>query len=80
MSQAVTATYRDGAFVLREPCDLPEDAEVQLIIQGPVAISPTVTDPAERARILSAVVERMQHNPLPVNAPRWTRDQLHERR
>jgi hypothetical protein len=53
---------------------------VQLIIQGPVAIPPIVTDPAERARVLSAVMERMQRNPLPVNAPRWTRDQLHERR
>jgi hypothetical protein len=40
---------------------------------------PEVTTPEERARILENVVERMKRNPLPSNAPRFSRDEMHER-
>lgn len=80
MSQCLTAVYRDGVFVVREPCDLPQDSQVQLIVQGPFLVPPAVTDPAERIRMLSAVTERMRQNPLPPDAPRFSRDDLHERR
>jgi hypothetical protein len=29
---------------------------------------------------LKSLIERMQQNPIPMNAPRFTRDMLHERR
>ena len=39
-----------------------------------------VTDAAERSRLLAALLERMRANPIPANAPRFTREELHERR
>jgi hypothetical protein len=35
---------------------------------------------ARRREALERVVGRMKANPIPSNAPRFTRDQLHERR
>lgn len=79
MHQRVKAVYREGAFVLREPCNIPEDSEVELVVDAPLILSPEITDPIERARILSRLTERMQHNTLPSDAPHLTRDVLHER-
>jgi hypothetical protein len=78
--QSVRAIYRDGSFRPETPCDVPENAEVELLIQGPAILRPRVTDAHERAHILHRTTERMQHNPLPPAAPRFTRDELHERR
>jgi len=79
MEQKLRAIYRSGAFVVRERCDLPEEAEVQLVIQGPVILHPEVTDPAERLRLLKKVAKRMRQNPIPRNAGALTRQELHER-
>ena len=38
-----------------------------------------VTNAAERSRLLAALLERMRANPIPANAPRFTREELHER-
>ena len=76
----IRAVFKDGKFVPQEPCALPEAAEVQLTVERSNIIPPTVTDPAERQRILKEVVERMMANPIPANAPKFTRDELHERR
>ncbi len=46
----------------------------------PYTIPPTITDEAERARLLGEMVERMKANPLVGDPPRFTRDELHERR
>lgn len=73
------AVYRDGSFVPREPCGLPEGAEVEIVVQGVPILPAPVTDPAERQRILQALTERMQRHPLPREAPRFTREELHER-
>jgi hypothetical protein len=80
MSFQVRAVYRDGAFVLRERCDLPQETEVNLIIQGPMLAPPVITEPAERASFLRAMTERIRQNPLPAEAVRFSRDELHERR
>jgi hypothetical protein len=45
----------------------------------PGVIPPRISDPEEGARIRKRVVERMQSNPIPEGAPRFTRDELHER-
>jgi hypothetical protein len=76
----IRAIFQDGKFVPQEPCPLPEAAEVQLVVEGSNITPPAVTDPADRQRILNDVVERMTANPIPANAPRFTRDELHERR
>jgi hypothetical protein len=39
---------------------------------------PEVTNPQERSLILEQVVERMQQNPIPADAPPLTRELLHE--
>jgi hypothetical protein len=79
MNAPVKAVYRNGVFVPENACELPENSQVELIVQGPVVVAPAVTDPQERARIRKRVVARMRENPIPVDAPRFTREQLHER-
>jgi predicted DNA-binding antitoxin AbrB/MazE fold protein len=79
--QTLKAIYRDGAFIPKEPCDLPEGVEVMLTIGDPYLLPPKVTDPEERARILKELVQNMRDNPIPADAPRrFTREELHERR
>ena len=80
MNYKLKAVYRDGAFVPESPCEFPEEAEVELLVQGPLRLPPTVTDGKERLALLKQVTQRMQHNPIPSGAPRFTRDELHERR
>jgi predicted DNA-binding antitoxin AbrB/MazE fold protein len=80
MVQRLKAVYQNGAFVPQAPCDLPEGSEVELTIHDPYTIPPSVTDPQERARILKELVQRMKDNPLPADAPHFTREELHERR
>ena len=80
MSDLVKAIFEHGAFVPETPCDLPEGTRVLLAIQQErLAQPPEVKAPEERARILQTVVERMKRNPLPPNAPRFSRDEMHER-
>jgi predicted DNA-binding antitoxin AbrB/MazE fold protein len=80
MAQRLKAVYQNGAFVPQAPCDLPEGSEVELTIHEPYTISPSVTDPEERKRIINQMIERMRANPIPANAPHFTREELHERR
>jgi hypothetical protein len=79
MPQRLKAIYHSGAFVPQVPCDLPENAEVELIIQDSYMLPPQVTEPREREQILKAMLERMQQNPWPADLPRFTRDALYER-
>ncbi len=79
MTRQLKAVYRGGAFVPLEACDLPEGSEVDLMIQSPRAIAPPVVDATDRQKILKALVERMQANPIPESCPRLTREALHER-
>ncbi len=80
MTYRMRAVYRGGAFVPTTPCNLPEEAEVDLVVEGPVVLPPRITDPEERAGVLRRLVQRMRENPIPATAPRFTRDELHERR
>ena len=80
MPQALKAVYRSGTFILQTACNLPEGIEVELFVQSAQVASPRITDIAARQNFLKLLVERMQQNPIPSNAPRFTRDTLHERR
>lgn len=80
MPHALKAIYRNGAFILQAACDLPEGAEVELFIQSPQVVSPLISDTETKQRFLRSLIERMQQNPIPLNAPRFTREMLHERR
>ena len=80
MSQALKAIYRNGAFILQTACNLPEGAEVELFIQSPQIVSPPISGLETKQRLLKSLLERMQQNPIPLNAPQFTREMLHERR
>nr|WP_202895475.1 antitoxin family protein [Iningainema tapete] len=74
------AIYRNGTFILQTACDLPEGSEVELVIQPPQVIAPSISDAETKKNFLKSLIERMQQNPIPLNAPRFSRDMLHERR
>ncbi|MGL5942968.1 MAG: antitoxin family protein [Waterburya sp.] len=80
MPQALKAIYRSGIFILQTDCNLPEGVEVELFVQPSQVAPPKISDIAARQNFLKLLVERMQQNPIPSNAPRLTRDMLHERR
>jgi predicted DNA-binding antitoxin AbrB/MazE fold protein len=80
MIQALKAVYRNGTFLLQTPCDLPEGTEVELSINSSQVASPSISDLATKQRFLKSLIERMQQNPIPLNAPHLTREMLHERR
>lgn len=80
MIQRITATFKNGAFVPDEECNLPENARVQVIFKPDNLVPPKVTDEEERAAILARMAERRQKNPIPENAPKFTREELYERR
>lgn len=80
MRRTITATYRGGVFHPNDPCDLPEGATVTLALDDDGVLPPLAADPEERRRILKSVVDRMMQNPISHDAPRFTRDELHERR
>ncbi|RZM79733.1 antitoxin family protein [Leptolyngbya iicbica] len=80
MPQPLKATYRNGTFVLQTALELPEGSEVELLIQSPQVVSSPIVDVETKRQFLRSLIERMQQNPVPMNAPRFTRDMLHERR
>jgi predicted DNA-binding antitoxin AbrB/MazE fold protein len=80
MAQALKAVYRNGTFVLQTAVELPEGTEVELLVRPASAAAPPIADAAAKREFLAALVQRMQQNPIPLNAPRLTRDSLHERR
>jgi len=79
MIRRMQAVYRGGVFLPAVRCDLPENSAVELVVQEAARQPPQVTAVEERRRILKRVTERMRANPLPADAPRFSRDQLHER-
>lgn len=85
MLQRIRAIYRDGAFRPETPCNLAENSKVELVVeevtvQVATVDQPSIADPDERRRILRQVTARMQDNPLPSDARRFSRDELHQRR
>lgn len=69
--------YEKQREVLRIVESLTSDAPEQT--NDPYTLPPLVTDETERARLLRELVERMKANPIPANAPHFTREELHER-
>jgi predicted DNA-binding antitoxin AbrB/MazE fold protein len=81
MNQVIKAVYHNGAFIPQEPCDLPEGAEVEVVVKSSRLLPPEEPDPEKRKQIMKELLERMRQHPIPADAPRrFTRDELHERR
>ena len=73
MDTVVNAVFRNGVFVPTIDCDIPENTEVRVIVPGSTIVPPTVTDPWRGAKIRREVLEAMRQNPIPADAPRFTR-------
>jgi len=83
MSLRLKAIYKDGAFVPvpnGENVNVAENAEVEITVHDPYVVSATATSDEERERALRELIESWQQHPLIGDAPRLTRDELHERR
>jgi predicted DNA-binding antitoxin AbrB/MazE fold protein len=80
MSQALKAIYHNGTFILQTAFDLPEGTEVELLVRSSQVVSPPISDLETKRQFLKSLIERMQQNPIPLNAPQFKRDMLHERR
>lgn len=83
MSVRLKAIYRDGAFVPvpnGEKLNVPENTEVEITVHDPYVLPPTAATEEERERALRELIESWEHHPLTNDAPRLTRDELHERR
>lgn len=83
MSLRVKAIYKDGAFVPitnGEKLNMPENAEVELTVDNPYLVPPGAKSDEERQRALRELLKSWEEHPLKGDAPRLTRDELHERR
>jgi hypothetical protein len=83
MSVRLKAIYRNGAFVPvtnGDKLNVPENAEVELTVHDPYVLPATATSDEERKRILLELFASWDAYPLRADAPRLTRDEMHERR
>lgn len=77
----VRVTYRSGTFVPTDDCTVVvEGSKGIVVLDSGILQPPAVADPEQRRRILQEVVQEIRQNPLPSCSPRFTRDELHERR
>lgn len=83
MSITLKAIYKDGAFVPvanGEKLNVPEDTEVELTVHDPRVLPATAKNDEERERAWRALLASWDAYPLRADAPRLTRDEMHERR
>ena len=82
MSLRLKAIYKDGAFVPisnGDKLNVSENAEVEITVHDPYVL-PTATSDEERERALRELFASWDAHPLRADAPRLTRDEMHERR
>lgn len=83
MSVRLRAIYKDRAFVPvanGEKLDVRENAEVELTVHDPYLVPAKATTQEERERALRELFASWDAHPLRADAPRLTRDEMHERR
>lgn len=83
MAVRLKAIYRDGAFVPisnGEKLNVSENAEVEITVHDPYVLPPPATSEEERERALRQLFASWDAHPLRADAPRLTRDEMHERR
>ena len=76
----IRAVFENGKFVPQQECSLPEAAEVELTVESPQNVPTVISDPSEQARVMQELLARMKAAPLAADAPKLSRDQMHERR
>jgi hypothetical protein len=83
MSITLKAIYKDGAFVPvanGEKLNVPEDVEVELTVHDPRILPATARNAEEREQAWGELLMSWDAHPLRADAPRLTRDEMHERR
>ncbi len=83
MSNRLRVIYTGGAFVPVVPgekVNVPENAEVEITVHNPYLLPPEIADPEERAAVQREVAQNMKANSFTGDPPRFTREELHERR
>ena len=83
MSLRLKAIYKNGAFVPvtnGEKLNVRENAEVEITVHDPYILPPKATSDEERERALRELFAIWDAYPLRADAPRLTRDEMHERR
>lgn len=80
MTQNLTAVYHDGAFFPENPCSLPEGTRVTLQVEVPELTASRSADAEARREKMQTLLARMMANPIPANSPKFSREELHERR
>lgn len=83
MSFRLKAIYKDGTFVPisnGEKLNVSENAEVEITVHDPSGLPSTVSSNEERERALHELFASWDAYPLRADAPRLTRDEMHERR
>lgn len=83
MSVRLKAIYRGGAFVPvanGEKLNVPENTEVEITVHDPYVLPPTAASDEDRERALRELFASWDAHPVRPDAPRLTRDELHERR
>ena len=64
MFKKVKATYRNGTFIPNSPYDVPENTEVELMVNCPCEYAQDVLDPETRKAILHELLTRMSQSSL----------------
>jgi predicted DNA-binding antitoxin AbrB/MazE fold protein len=80
MMEVVEAVYKNGAFVPEKSFDFPEGARVKIMIDASPSNNESELSASEKSKRLRELVEQMQKNPIPLNAPRFSREELYDRR
>jgi hypothetical protein len=83
MSLRLKAIFKDGAFVPisnGDKLNVSENAEVEITVHDPNVVSAMATSAEERERALRELFASWDAHPLRADAPRLTRDEMHERR
>ena len=80
MREEISAVFRDGVFIPEAPCHLPNNTRVHILVKKASVQEPLVSDPVERGRIVEKTLAQMKANPISAGAPKFTREELHERR
>lgn len=83
MSVRLKAIYKDGAFVPitnGDQLNVRENAEVELTVHDPYVLPAKAKTEEERQRALRELFASWDAHPLRPDAPRLSRDEMHERR
>ena len=78
MKHKIKATYKDGEFVLDEPCDFPDGTRVEIYSSSPFVIPPRESDPEKRGEGVARFLKSARENPL--NLRPMSRDEMHDYR